>query len=104
MNTIRIFDRAGAFAENKDVARDIRINEIVPALNNQEDVTLDFHGVDAATQSFIHALLSDILRKYGNAVLDRMEFKSCTIKVRKIIEIVAEYMQEGMGDGHDIES
>jgi len=49
MKTIRIFDRAGAFAENKDVARDIRINEIVSALNNDEEVTLDFHGVDAAT-------------------------------------------------------
>ena len=97
MKTICIFDRAGAFAENKDVARDIRINEIVPALNNDEEITLDFHGVDAATQSFVHALISDILRKYGTAVLDRIEFKSCTIKVRKIIEIVAEYMQEGMG-------
>lgn len=94
MKTIRIFDRAGAFAENKDIARDIRINKIVPTLNNDEEITLDFHGVDAATQSFVHALLSDIIRKYGAEVLDRIEFKSCTIKVQKIIEIVVEYMQE----------
>ncbi len=42
MKIIHIFDRAGAFAENKDVARDIRIKEIIPALNKDEDITLDF--------------------------------------------------------------
>jgi len=101
MKNIPIFDWAGAFAENKDVARDIRIKEIIPALEQDKEILLDFNGVDAATQSFIHALLSDILRKYGVDVLDRMEFKSCNIKVQKIIEIVAEYMQEGMGIERD---
>ncbi|MEA2082420.1 MAG: STAS-like domain-containing protein [Elusimicrobiota bacterium] len=97
MKTIIIFDRAGAFAENKDVAGDIRVNEITPALEAGEDVTLDFAGVDAATQSFIHALISDILRKRGAKALDDIVFKSCNITVKKIIEIVVEYMLEGMG-------
>lgn len=97
MIKICIVERAGAFAENKDIARDIRINEMIPALEQGKDITVDFSGVDAATQSFVHALLSDILRKYGIDVLGRIEFKSCGIKVQKIIEIVAEYMQEGIG-------
>ena len=97
MKTIFVFERTGAFAENKDIARDMRIGEIIPALDSGEDVTIDFNGVDAATQSFIHAMLSEILRKYETGVLDRINFKSCNIKVRKIIEIVVEYMQEGMG-------
>lgn len=67
------------------------------ALKQSEEVTLDFEGVDTATQSFIHALLSDILRKYGVDALDRITFKSCSTTVKKMIEIVAEYMQEGMG-------
>ena len=58
MKSIHIFDRAGAFAENKDVAREIRIKEIIPALDKNEQVILDFSKVDAATQSFIHALRS----------------------------------------------
>jgi len=95
MTSIIIFDKAGAFAENKDVARDIRIKEIIPALDGGEDVTLDFAGVDAATQSFIHALISDILRKRGAKALDNISFKSCNTTVRKIIEIVVEYMLEG---------
>jgi len=94
MKTIIIFNRTGAFAENKDIARDIRINEIIPALNNGEDITLDFEKVDAATQSFIHALISDVIRKSGSAALDRVAFKSCAETVKKIISMVTDYMQE----------
>lgn len=96
MKRIGIHDRAGAFAENKDVARDLRVAEIIPALEAKEEVVLDFERVEAATHSFIHALISDLLRNYGSGVLDRIEFKSCNETVRKIITIVVDYMQEGM--------
>ncbi|MFA6093088.1 MAG: STAS-like domain-containing protein [Elusimicrobiota bacterium] len=95
MKQIGIHGRAGAFAENKDIARELRLNEIIPALENGEAIVLDFKSVDAATQSFIHALISDLMRKYGSDVLDRIEFKSCNETVRKIIGIVVDYMQEG---------
>ena len=94
MTTIVLHPRAGSFAENKDTAQDIRRDEIVPALDRGEEVTLDFDGVDSATQSFVHALISDLIRKYGNDVLDRMYFKSCNETVQKIINIVVDYMQE----------
>ncbi|MFZ5805953.1 MAG: STAS-like domain-containing protein [Verrucomicrobiota bacterium] len=96
MNQIEIciLDRAGSFAENKDVARDIRIKEIIPALNRNEKVILNFENVSAATQSFIHALISDLLRKYGNEVLDQVIFKSCNGTIKEIINIVVDYMQE----------
>lgn len=106
MKTIVIFNRAGAFAENKDIARDIRKQEIIPALDKNEEIIFDFQGVNGATQSFIHALISEILRKYGTNVLDRVTFKSCNDTVRQIINIVVDYMQEGMGietNDNDIE-
>lgn len=96
MININIFNKAGAFAENKDVARSIRIKELFPALTKGEEITLDFGKVEAATQSFIHALISDILRKYGADALDHIAFKSCNVTVKKIIEIVVDYMLEGM--------
>lgn len=95
MKRIDIRAHAGSFAENKDVARDLRLKEIIPALESEEEVILDFEGVEAATQSFIHALISDLLRKHGSEVLDRIEFKSCNDTVKKIITIVVDYMQEG---------
>ncbi len=97
MKLIIIFDRAGAFAENKDVARDIRVDELVPTLAKNEEVTLDFEKVEATTQSFIHALISDVLRKFGTDVLDRLAFKSCNSTIQQIVGIVVDYTQEGMG-------
>jgi len=63
--SISIFDMSGAFAENKDVARSIRLNEIIPALEKKEDVVLDFEKVEVVTQGFIHVLISNVLRKFG---------------------------------------
>lgn len=96
MISIKLFERVSSFAENKDIAKDIRINEIIPALEKGQNVTLDFSDIDAATQSFVHALISDLLRKFGNEVLEKITFKSCNENVQKIIMIVTEYMQEGM--------
>jgi hypothetical protein len=94
MKQMSIFTYAGSFAENKDVARDLRLNHIIPSLENNEEVVIDFENVDSATQSFVHALISDIIRKYGADVLDRISFKSCNETIQKIITIVIDYMQE----------
>ena len=92
---IKLFEKTGSFAENKDLARDLRIKEITPALERGEEIFLDFEKIDAVTQSFIHALISDLIRKYGSEVLDKINFKSCNETVKKIIMIVVDYMQEG---------
>ena len=91
---IKIARKAGSFAENKDVAREMRLNNIIPALEKDEKIILNFEGVEGATQSFIHALISDVIRKYGAEVLDKISFKKCNETIKKIINIVVDYMQE----------
>jgi hypothetical protein len=91
---IRIKKIAGEFAEDKDAARELRLKKIIPALESKKEVVLDFEGVEGATQSFIHALISELIRIYGNSVLDSIIFKNCNQTVQKIINIVVEYMQE----------
>ncbi|MFA5854725.1 MAG: STAS-like domain-containing protein [Candidatus Gracilibacteria bacterium] len=91
---IKLFKLTGPFAENKDIARDIRLKKLIPALKKQENIILDFEKVEGATQSFIHALISDLFRKYGNTVLESIQFKSCNKTVQGIITIVTDYMQE----------
>jgi len=84
----------GRFGENKDVARRIRLDIIIPFLGNNETVILNFKGVESVTQSFIHALISDVIRKYGIDVLDEsLIFKDCDVTIQKIISIVVDYMQ-----------
>ncbi len=94
MITINLHEIVGSFAENKDLARNIRLKDIIPALEKGQDVILDFKNIEATTQSFVHALISDLIRKYGHDVLDRISFKSCNQTTQKIIMIVTEYMQE----------
>jgi hypothetical protein len=93
MKTIKIFTVTGSFAEDKDVARDIRINKIIPSLDKKLEVILDFEKVDSTTQSFVHALLSDVIRKFGAEVLDKISFKNCNDTIKGIVNIVVEYMQ-----------
>jgi len=94
MTEIKLIKMVGSFAENKVLAREIRLTKVIPEIEKNKKVILDFKGVDNATQSFIHALISDLIRKYGAEVLDKIFFKNCNEKIKKIIIIVTEYMQE----------
>lgn len=94
MKSIPIGKYAGTFAENKDVARTIRLTDIMPAMKNGEEIELDFKGITGATQSFVHALISDAIRKYDIHSLDLLVFKNCSPVVKEIITTVTEYMQE----------
>ena len=96
MITIKLRNYVEAFAENKDLARSIRLKNIFPSLEKNQKVVLDFEGIDAVTQSFVHALISDVIRKHGSEVLDKVSFKSCNENVKKIIMIVIDYMQESL--------
>ncbi len=93
MKEILLFPKTGPFAEDKDLARDIRLREITPTLKNDEEIILNFEGVESTTQSFIHALISELIREYGSDVLDKISFKKCNDHIQKIISIVVEYMQ-----------
>lgn len=92
--TVQLLREVGAFAQDKDRARELREQRILPGIESGKTVILDFAGVEGATQSFVHALISDVLRRNGPAILDRLLFKNCNAVVKTIIEIVVEYMQE----------
>ncbi|OGH11214.1 hypothetical protein A3F59_06410 [Candidatus Roizmanbacteria bacterium RIFCSPHIGHO2_12_FULL_38_13] len=93
MKEIILLPIVGTFAEDKDKARDIRLNKIIPILDVEKQIILNFEGIESATQSFIHALISDIIRQKGSKILDNIYFKSCNENIQKIINIVVEYMQ-----------
>jgi len=93
MKTIYIKQEAGIFAENKDIASEIRETIVLPTLRGNREVALDFEGVEGVTQSFVHATISEAIREFGSEVLEHIIFKNCNESVRSIIEIVVDYMQ-----------
>lgn len=95
---------ASGFQEDKDLAKEIRRLKFLPALANGGQVVLDFSKVGTATQSFIHALIGEALKKYGEDVLDRIEFRNCSPQLRNIIELVVNYSVGGFGQVHEASS
>jgi hypothetical protein len=91
---IKMAERCGVFAENKDVARNIRERFLKPALKTKAPLILDFEGVDSTTQSFIHALISGVIQTHGGSILDRLEFRSCSPAVKSLIATVVNYSME----------
>ena len=86
MNTlIKIKNFAGDFAENKDVAKNLRITKIIPTLKDEKEVVLDFFGVSGTTQSFIHALISEPIRQFRDVAFEKMHYKNCSDVVKEVI-------------------
>lgn len=99
MKNINIFERIGKrdFAENKDIGQDIRLTDIMPGIERGEEIILNFENINRASQSFIHSLISEAIRKYGpDKALKMILFKSCNDRVKAIINIVVDYMQDAL--------
>ena len=92
--TVRVLALAGSFAEDKDIARCIRTEHVMPTLKAGNHIVLDFSGVAVATQSFVHAMISEALRLHGKRALELIQFKSCNPTVKSVILTVVEYSHE----------
>lgn len=94
-HTINIVDYCGNFAENKDIARDLREANLKKMIKNPAaKIVIDFSGIDSSTQSFIHALLSDLFQECGETLLNQIEFKNCSKAVKSLITTVINYSLE----------
>ena len=96
MEKVQMYDLVGDFAENKDIAKRLREEIVLPTLEKGRAITFDFEGVNGVTQSFVHALVSDALRKYPEIVYDNVFFKNANEEIQKIITIVYDYIQESL--------
>ena len=92
---IKVQAGIGGFAEDKDAARKIRVESILPALEGNEKIVLDFGDAKYSTQSFVHALVGEALQRFGESALDKLEFRNCTPQLKSLIRLVADYSLGG---------
>jgi hypothetical protein len=85
MFTIRVRE----FDEDNPAAIRVRNEQLRPRIENGEVVLLDLEGVRAPTQSFVHALLSEVFKIPGS--LARLSFVNCTPSAREVLKAVAAY-------------
>lgn len=95
MSATVVIEGMNGFAEDKDQARILRTSIVLPSLQQRDPVILDFAGIQYATQSFVHVLIGEALQRYGEPVLDVLEFRNCTDAVRSVIELVVDYSLGG---------
>lgn len=95
---IMMRDEAGDFGENKDIARRLRIKQIMPALLDGDEVVLDFEGMTGVTQSFIHALIVAPMREFKDIFFEKVRFKNCSPTIVQVVKIVSEYTQESLDE------
>ena len=95
MTRIKIVPRTAGFAEDKDDARAIRLKKILPALDEGHKIILDFKNVQYATQSYVHALVGEAIKKHGEPVLESISFMNCSPQLKSVIELVVDYSLSG---------
>lgn len=96
--TISLTASSSGFAEDKETAKELRITKILPAMERGDSVILDFGKVSYATQSYIHALIGEPLRRYREAALENLEFKNCSPQLRSLVELVVDYSLGGFAE------
>lgn len=95
---ISMYAEVGDFGEDKDAAAALRESKVRPSIAKGKRIIIDFKGVTLVTQSFIHALISDVLRVQGEDALDYLEFQNCEAVVKGIISTVVQYSLDSMSD------
>lgn len=85
---IEVFTVKG-IAENVELAKQLKERALLPKVNNGEMLIIDWEGVRFVTQSFVHALLSDVFKVRGS--LTRLSFRNCNNSVEESIRMVAAY-------------
>lgn len=101
--TVKIDTGTKGFAEDKDVAKQLRRQIIMPALAEDKKVILDFSSVTSSTQSFVHALVGEPLQKMGEDVLAKIEFRSCAPQIKSLVRLVVDYTLGGFTTKSPIE-
>lgn len=93
--TIKIKPVPGTtLAESKDQARKIREDRLLPAIEAGRHVRLDFSEVTFTTQSFVHALISEAIRRRGEQIFEQLDFHGCTDDVQQIVLTVVDYTMQ----------
>lgn len=92
---IKLRSGVGGFAEDKDEARRIRTATLLPALEKDQVVILDFGDVKYSTQSFVHALLGEVLQRFQEPVLENLEFRHCSPQLKSLVQLVIDYSLGG---------
>lgn len=83
------------FNDDKEQAKVVRTEILMPTLEQNRSVVIDFKKVKTSTQSFMHALLGEVLVRFRESALAKLEFRNCSRQVKTLVEVVVDYSLGG---------
>nr|VFJ61841.1 MAG: hypothetical protein BECKFW1821B_GA0114236_10685 [Candidatus Kentron sp. FW] len=78
----------GPFAEDKEAAIKYRNNRLMPAVEHDEDILLDFSDVTSAPHGFPSALLATPIKCTGMKAYKKIEIVNAAVEIRVIIDFI----------------
>lgn len=82
---MKIKDEIGEFCAEGRIGIDFMNNRVIPLLDAQENIVMDFDGVRSMNSSFANALFANLARKYGQRIITRLVFKNIRDNVKNEI-------------------
>jgi anti-sigma regulatory factor (Ser/Thr protein kinase) len=85
---INIKNYFGSYAEDKELAKKIRDKYILPAINEDKMLTLDFEGVVLATHSLLNAMLATPITRLGLSAYKKIKVINAVPEIREMIDFI----------------
>lgn len=82
---MRIKDEIGEFCAEGRIGIEFMNNRVIPLLDIQESIIMDFDGVRGMNSSFANALFANLAKRYGKKIVSRLIFKNIRNNVKNEI-------------------
>ncbi|MGI9054258.1 MAG: STAS-like domain-containing protein [Pyrinomonadaceae bacterium] len=85
---ISIRNYFGRYAENKDLAKKIRDEKLLPALAENKTLTIDFDEIVSAPHSLLNAMLATPIERLGLSAYKKIKIINAAPEIRETLDFI----------------
>ena len=86
--SIEIRNHFGRYAEDKDRAKKIRDEKILPALAEDKSLIIDFEDIVSAPHSLLNAMLATPIERLGLAAYKKIKIINAAPEIRETLDFI----------------
>lgn len=83
---LQLFSEFGSFAANGTIGNEFRVSKIEPFWQTHDKIILDFQGIHSMTDSFVNALVGNLVEAHPEDFKEKLKFQNCSPLVRSFIK------------------
>ena len=78
----------GRYAEDKDLAKKIRDEKLLPALAENKTLTIDFEEILSAPHSLLNAMLATLITRLGLSAYKKIKIINAAPEIRETLDFI----------------